>query len=202
MTGSVRDLVTIKTPVDGLPLHVNGRRVVTLGLEYDCSWDHAAEYLAVESSRVRVVLGAKIKVEPLFRYEFLRVVRGRVPTAHLHVHAHRDSFTWLVGRTADPDDDHVPQLSDLHFPLGGARFRPCLEDVLETLIEEFAVDTQRPDARAMLVEGRILWRERQLRAAVRDDLEVAAMVLRANGYTVVGPAGERPAARRDRLGQH
>jgi hypothetical protein len=31
-------------------------------------------------------------------------------------------------------------MSDLHFPVGGSRFRPSLEDVLDMLVRELGVD--------------------------------------------------------------
>ena len=34
-------------------------------------------------------------------------------------------------------------LLTLHFPLGGSRFRPCLEDLLEMLVSELGVDSTR-----------------------------------------------------------
>jgi hypothetical protein len=44
----------------------------------------------------------------------------------------------------------VPAMRELHFPVGGPRFRPCLEDVLEMLVVELGVDCS-ADAREALV---------------------------------------------------
>ena len=41
----------------------------------------------------------------------------------------------------------MPQFSDLHIPLGGPRYRPCLEDLLEFLIVEFGLDKKIDRAR-------------------------------------------------------
>lgn len=77
----------------------------------------------------------------------------------------------------------LPNVTDLHFPLGGTRFRPCFEDVLEMLIHEFHLDVANEAAALeVLTERRAEWRTIQLSAAVRDDMECAARVLRNYGY--------------------
>jgi hypothetical protein len=80
----------------------------------------------------------------------------------------------------------VPRLAQLHFPVGGHRFRPCLEDVLQMLIFEFGLDTQ-PSWLTAVEKGRAEWRDMQLRAAVRDATGSAAEVLRSLGYSVTSP---------------
>ena len=80
---------------------------------------------------------------------------------------------------------------------GGHRFRPCLEDVLEALANEFGIDVK-DGWREAIREGREEWRRMQLRAAVRDAPRDVAEVLRSMGYEVIDPA-EPPADRLDRL---
>ena len=71
-----------------------------------------------------------------------------MPAAHIHVHAHRDGLSHALGKTgsktkrgkARAEAREVPRMADLHFPVGGHRFRPCLEDVLEMLVTELGVD--------------------------------------------------------------
>lgn len=92
----------------------------------------------------------------------------------------------------------VPRLGDLHFPLGGARFRPCLEDVLQMLADELGVDVE-SGAYEALAEGRERWRLDQLAAAVRHSPETAAAVLQELGYTVERPAGGALPNRTERL---
>lgn len=95
--------------------------------------------------------------------------------------------------------DAVPSIQDVHFPMGGHRFRPCLEDVLHMLIEEFGIDRQSETFQA-LEEGRIAWRRKQARSVVRDDPESAVNALRQLGYDVDWrhESGEPP-VRWDRL---
>jgi hypothetical protein len=84
-----------------------------------------------------------------------------------------------VGR---PKDD----LSKIHLPVGGRRFRPALEDVLEALIDERIVSGS-PIWRDVLNESRDEFRRRQLKAAIRREPDVAAAALRALRYTVEEP---------------
>jgi hypothetical protein len=85
-------------------------------------------------------------------------------------------------------------MADLHFPVGGHRFRPCLEDVLGMLVTELRVDHP-AGAIESLPEGREVWRRSQLCTVVRDAPDEAIAALEEQGYTVtlkdgrVAPAG-------------
>ena len=71
-----------------------------------------------------------------------------------------------------------PALSRFHFPTGGHRFRPCLEDVLEALRQEFKLKvSDKEEWEARLAEARLKWRKIQTAAAVRDCPEAALRVL-------------------------
>jgi len=179
-----------------LPLEVNGRHLLDLLLKFNCCLDSSGTYLAVEESWMHVF--SKGEKAPLFRYEYLRDAPASVPVAHLQVHAHRDEFAYAL-IVADKGKSRQrwrrgkpPLLSEFHFPLGGHRFRPCLEDVLNALVVEFGVD--RIDGWENAVrEGREQWRRFQLKAAVRDAPEVAAEELRNLKYEVtpsVKPASD------------
>lgn len=192
---------------EGIVLHVEGSPLLRLLVTYQCTWDHRGAYLAVEKSAVEVL--APASTEPLFRYDYLRNAH-RVACAHLQVYAHRDATTWAMSAagtrsrrsrkrlTAAEEGTEVPRLGDLHFPLGGARFRPCLEDVLQMLADELGVDVEKGAYRA-LAEGRQQWRLDQLAAAVRDSPETAAKVLEELKYTVGRPEGGPFPNREDRL---
>ncbi|MDQ1286067.1 MAG: hypothetical protein QG663_1493, partial [Thermodesulfobacteriota bacterium] len=60
----------------------------------------------------------------------------------------------VVERTKDPTD-----FSSVHIPIGGTRFRPCIEDVLQMLISEFGVDRIDQTWREALDKGRTRWRQ-------------------------------------------
>lgn len=194
-----------------IPLQINGTEALALVCEYTCVWDNRGTYLKVTSSKLHVTTvdgGA-----PLFRYEFTEHPGDENPVAHLHVHAHRDELLYALlrggGRRArkrlqaahGQTSQSPPRLASIHFPLGGARMRPCLEDVLEMLWHELDVGV-RPQAATVLAEGRARWRRRQIAAAVRDAPSEAARVLREMGYAIEAPAtGERP-ERTERLARY
>lgn len=185
----------------GISLNADGERLLSLVVDYDCSWDSDERYLSVEKSVIAVYPLDRTTRDPLFRYEYVRRPIGKVPTAHLQVHAHRDAFTHLLGfggshskrarRREGRGLDRTPSVSEFHFPLGGPRFRPALEDILDVLQEEFGLECGQQWHRVR-DEGREEWRRKQIAAATRDAPSEAIRVLRELGYTVTGDgAGDR-----------
>lgn len=173
-------------------LTINKVPRIRLFLKFHCCWDGQQSYLAIEESWVHVSINKRNEDPPLFRYEYVRAPRAGIPSAHIHIHAHRDEMSFLMmhadrGRPKRRKrKDDVPAVKRMHFPVGGARFRPCIEDVCQMLIEEFGVDVADGHI-AAIKEGREHWRRVQLRTAVRDSPEDAAEVLRDLGYTVTAP---------------
>lgn len=158
------------------------------------------------SSWFKVLAISKGDREPIVRFDFERNPRN-VPSAQIHVHGHRDTVSHLLAKTGmstrrgknRAQSDSIPKMQDLYLPVGGHRFRPCLEDVLEMLIDEFGVDHQ-PSALEALRVGRMSWRTKQLNAAVSDNPGEAAKALRGCGYEVVWPHSEpEPTVNIDRL---
>lgn len=199
-------------PADGIVLTVRGVPLLTLTVSFECSWDSAREWLTVLKSSMRVHGPDEFSTEPLVRYEYERDMRSQLPGAHLHVHGVHKALTETMGSGGDGtrrsaartvEGGKLPQLSALHFPLGGHRFRPCLEDVLAMLLEEFGVDVpggDRPAAARALNEGRETWRRTQVAAAVRDAPDEAIRVLGDLGYDVVLREGKsEPTPRTARL---
>ncbi len=192
---------------EGIILHVEGRPLLRLLVTYQCTWDHRGAYLAVDKSSVEVL--APGTTEPLFRYDYLRNA-NRVACAHLQVYAHRDALTWAMSAAgtrsrrsrrrinAADEGTRLPRLGDLHFPLGGARFRPCLEDILQMLADELGVDMD-SGAHDALADGRQRWRLDQLAAAVRDSPQTAVKVLEELRYRVEQPAEGASPDRTERL---
>lgn len=91
--------------------------------------------------------------------------------AHLQFSGFNDALTDLLIDAGRPKVG----IERLHLPVGGRRFRPSVEDVVEFLIDERLVDAK-PDARAVLERSRTKYHHAQLRAAVRSqsDLSVDA----------------------------
>jgi hypothetical protein len=183
-------------PNTGIPLNVGGQPLLTLTVSYKCCLDGADRYLAIDSSEIKVFSGTKAQGEPLFRFDYERQPSSPdIPAAHIQIHAHRDAITFVMASAGTGSRRgkrragraKVPRLSELHFPVGGHRFRPCLEDVLDMLATELGVDCSEP-GREALRAGREDWRRLQARAVVRDAPGAAAEVLTSLGYDVRPPA--------------
>lgn len=199
----------LQEPDTGVPLTVEGATLLTLTVKYFCTWDGHEQFLAVDRSDVKVFAGDVAKGEPLFRYEYVRKPGLDHPSAHIQLHAHRDAITHVMGNVGHSTararrrsrDDDVPRMSDLHFPVGGPRFRPCLEDVLEMLVCELGVDCT-SEGRATLREERADWRRLQVAVVVRDAPESAASTLASLGYSVSPPSDGHPPDVATRLTEH
>lgn len=178
----------------GIELQVSGSTRMRFEIDMKLSVDSSGKWLKViKSSYVVVPEGDGT---PYFHYDYL-VDASQVPAAHINVHAHRDDLIAalvLGGRSGAAKNrrrdfvnrGRLPRVGSFHFPVGGPRFRPGLEDVLEVAVDEFGLD-HRETYRTALQKGRERFRLRQLAAAVRDSPSTAAEVLRGLGYAVVEP---------------
>lgn len=84
-----------------------------------------------------------------------------------------------------------PTFSSLHFPVGGDRFRPGLEDVLQMAIYEFGIDAQ-PQWQQAIEQSRAEYRTRQISALVCEFPDIAYQALSQNGYLDSGTPPQRP----------
>lgn len=190
----------------GIPLTRDGDTILRLDVSIKLTTDHTGGFLRVHTSQFRVfVEGGTL---PVFRYEYELAKEGSAqPAAHMQFHgSHPDLERLMVraGRTSSRSSrpSGGPNVTDLHMPVGGTRFRPCLEDVLEFLINEFGIDPlpDRLSALSALADGRREWRRKQLRTAIRDNPGEAASQLLAMGYNLVwSKAGPAPHARDEHL---
>lgn len=150
--------------------------------------DSSAQFLAVHRSTYRLVHPDSRR--PLFRYEYGRDIHT-APASHIHQH---DDHPILSQVHAEAGRRKPGSIWAMHFPTGGARFRPCLEDVLQFLITEFRLDTV-PTWRSAIEAGREAWRRIQTRSVVRDAPSDAVAILEELGYAVTpplnGPARDR-----------
>jgi hypothetical protein len=194
----------------GIVLNVAGKPVFRLNAKYYCELNEARKYLAVEQSVFTVFHHAT--TEPILRYDFIRTPSGTVPSAHINMHTQSDALVRAMAdagtsrrttkRLPKSDGTIRARPSQLHLPLGGPRFRPALEDVLEMLVAEFSID-RATGWQDSLREGRSLWRDTQLRAAVADNTAAAVDALRELGFAVEwqGAPGEWPELRKRKLEQ-
>lgn len=174
--------------VGAIPLYVRGQQVGGLTLSIHTTLDKTDQYLKV--SRSDYALRSIIEKEPLARLEF-NVKSHTAPIAHWQFHGERGVFShWLSH--AHSHNKYVTEkphsLSTLHFPVGGERFRPGIEDFLEFIVRECGVDRQ-PKWESAINEGREIWRRFQARAVTRDFQTEAAQVLRDLGWDVEPPNG-------------
>lgn len=195
-----RHITIRQLPPEGFPVTVERRPLLDLKVSHRCVWNAARTFLSIDECDYRVLpTGVS---EPLFRYHYVRDQDGGLPSAHLHVHAHRDEIMGMLLGGADQgrvrerlrrvDQGRFPRLASVHFPLGGPRFRPSLEDVIQMLVVELQIDAQ-PGWRHALETGRATYRQKQLMAAVADDPRSAAVELaERHGYVVTPPAQHPP----------
>ena len=149
------------------PLALRGAARVFMGLSYVLRPDDAGMYLMVQSSYVSVCLSGDMDRQ-LCHFDYERDKPNGWPEAHLQIDAR--SPDWNAALNARP-------LAKLHFPVGGRRYRPTLEDIIEFLILEGLVDG-RLGWQKRIEDSRHDFRMRQLRAAVRAHPEVAHEALR------------------------
>lgn len=159
-----------------------------LVLRYRVGADRTGRHIAVHNSAFKVGIPRNTAdVLPSIRYEYDREPKRWV-SAHIHVHAENGMLTrvrTLAGKKA-PDE-----LKGLHYPVGGDRFRPCLEDFLYFLIEECGFQAKNGWEEA-LTSRRDDYRKKQARAVIRDYHDEAAEVLTSLGYSVTGVPTEVP----------
>ncbi|MCX2750218.1 hypothetical protein OOZ51_20770 [Arthrobacter sp. MI7-26] len=180
------DKFVVRLQDEKMPLTVAGKTVAFLGCSMDQELDRSGAYLKTCGSKITV--WSKIDRTPLIRLEYDARMRG-APISHWQIHAERGAMSHLLGRAHAVDPSKVSRphdFSSLHFPIGGERFRPCLEDMIQFLIDDCGVDSL-SGWKDAVESGREKWRRIQLRSVVRDSPEDAASVLRNLGYAVEGP---------------
>jgi hypothetical protein len=178
----VHDNRSIIRPPDrkSLPLYAGGQHLADMKISIACQLDSSGQYLAVEESTFDLL--AILDRAPVLRIHYRRD-QGARPSAHVHVHGHRGALSHLLSQAGH---EHPHDMASLHIPVGGSRYRPCLEDFIQFLICECNFDSV-PDWRTHVEEGRERWRCRQAAAVTRDAPEEAARVLREMGYTIQAP---------------
>jgi len=141
--------------------------------------DAETAQLTVTQSKFALRADKRDGAEDLFSYEYGTDPDDEYPAAHLHVAGDSAPLRQLCERTGVNK-----QLRDLHFPVGGRRFRPSLEDVVEMLVTEGFVEA-RAGWREVVETSRRSFLTRQLRAAVRQDPETARAELAALDQSTV-----------------
>lgn len=153
-----------------------GRPNLYLGLLFRMEADEAGRYPMIRSSVMFLSPDADIGGRVLLHYDYERDKEDDYPDAHLQVCAASDAWDEVSRRHRGS----VRPLEKLHLPVGGRRYRPTLEDLIEFLIVE-KLAKGRAGWRRHVEQGRNEFEERQLRAAVRRNPDAAMAVLRDEG---------------------
>lgn len=150
-----------------------GRPYGWMEVSYRLCLDDEREYLTVVSSYVGIYANDETR-SPLCHVDYERNKTHGYPEAHLQVEGESAALaSWrLVGGSSQ-----YRELRDLHFPVGGRRYRPALEDVIEFLIVE-KLAAPRKGWKEVLEESREDFRKLQLRAAIRRDLPTTRQALK------------------------
>jgi hypothetical protein len=147
-----------------------------LGLLYLMASDDRGRYPMIRSS-VMYLSADRDGTRTLLHYDYERNKADDYPEAHLQVCATSDEWEQAM-RSYGPKGR---PLEKLHLPVGGRRFRPSVEDLVEFLVTEQLADG-RPNWETHVDAGRRRFEERQLRAAVRRNPEIALAILREEGH--------------------
>jgi hypothetical protein len=117
----------------------------------------------------------------VFHYDFHREPKNEYPAAHLQVAGSSDFLQELCDRNG------ITRTMDrFHFPVGGKRYRPTVEDVVEFLVTE-GIARAHPRWNETVQSHLENWERIQLRAVIRRDAETAMDELRQMGYDVTPP---------------
>ena len=160
-----------------------GRALVHLYMAHYCTLDPEGLYLAMTQSTMGLYTSAAMNDDELVvGIDYTREPANQYPDAHLHVAGRRDDLDDLyLG-----DQRKSRTLRDLHLPVGGRRFRPTLEDLIEFAITEEMV-VPREGWRGAIEAHRARWARVQVKAAVRRHQADAAATLSEAGWTLSPP---------------
>lgn len=136
---------------------------------YILKLDRELKYLSIYKSNFKFFIDEDSS--PIFRFEFDKV-KPKNPRAHFHIHLDENGI--LTEKVSDVFNKNVKKdkrkLSTVHFPLGGALLRPCLEDILMALDKDMRLGLSKKD-RSVLFEQVNIYRQIQTKAIYREYLE-------------------------------
>lgn len=159
------------TQPQGFPLRTDQKKPLAwMNLSYQVRMDDELTYLTIHSSYCGIFADETLET-CLCHFDFERE-KERYTSAHLQVYGTSPALVAL-----NRGKDSKRSLDKLHFPVGGKRFRPSLEDIIEFLIAERFVDA-RPGYEDVLERGRERFQVKQLRAAMRRYPEVVEQFMK------------------------
>lgn len=132
--------------------------------------------------------------QDVLHYDYERD-KDRYTEAHLQICASHPGLETFLGELGRKE---VGALAKIHLPVGGRRFRPALEDLLECLINEGLVEPQ-AGWQKVLNDSRQGYRDKQVAAAIRRRPDIAISELRRLGHVVTEPSDKTLLAKIRRL---
>lgn len=157
-----------------VPLSIDAKvPMLHLLVAYVLELDPEGEYLAVSKSQYGLY-SSDTRDSVIAHWDYEREPDHSYPSAHLQVYGESPTLESVMAHARERLGRDCPPrpLHHLHFPVGGRRFRPTLEDVIQFLIVEELVNC-REGWESAIEHGRGSWEERQLRAAIRRHPEIA-----------------------------
>jgi len=179
-----RGITSSNPDPEPIPISPSGKQaVVFLYLLYSYELDPEGVYLTMTKSTMSLYTSPQMEDARLIvGIDYARNPKNQYPGPHLHVAGERDDLDAIyLG-----DERKTRKLRDLHLPVGGKRFRPTLEDLVEFMVTEEMVDP-RPGWKQVVETHRAQWENTQLKAAVRRNQEAAADALSKAGWAVTPP---------------
>lgn len=164
-----------------------------LHIEYTLISDRHGKFLTVRNSKYEI----RVHTSPAIRFEYERT-KDNVPAAHVHFSGVGGLLSPALmknSRSGRKDPKRGGNVSVLHIPVGGHRFRPSLEDFLYFVVNECGFRSHHGWEKS-LKESREQWFDIQLQAAIRDNPAVAAQAMRELGFSITEPEGGCPPKRR------
>lgn len=152
-----------------------------LRLHHTLVLDESGQHLTTDKSTYTLV--AADSDSAILTYDYVRKPPNPYPEAHLHIDGKASGLQHML----DECDRPKSRPADLHLPVGGRRFRPSLEDLIEFCVLERLVEA-RDRWRIALDASRDRFHTQQLRAAVRRNPGQAAELLRSEGWAVAAPS--------------
>lgn len=140
---------------------------IWLGFSMRLEQDFQDEYLMVRQS-IMLLSASADPADALLHYDYERDKPDDYPDAHLQICATSEEWE-RVGIRIDGSER---LLERMHLPVGGRRFRPTLEDIVEFLITEKLAQPKTGWKQAV-DKGRESFRQKQLCAAIRRDPDTA-----------------------------
>ena len=152
---------------------------------YNLCANSTGRHIAVEASSFSLEYQANSRPVPVVRFEYDRNANSK-PVSHFHFHSDSVPLGLMLARAGKHEDS--AQQQNLHFPMGGHRYRVCLEDIIELVIREFNAESL-AGWEARVKEGRRDYRKRQAETIISENTRLASEILEEIGFRVSPPAG-------------